>query len=367
MPPTVPEPLHLAEFDYELPPGAIAQRPSAQRDEARLMVVEGDVTARPLCDDRSIHDLPELLRPGDLLVVNDTRVFPARLTGHKETGGRIEALLTAPDSDDVSGRQRWKAILGASRMPGAGSAIVFGSGFAAVVIQPPGAGGEAAILELRADGGVEAAIERFGQVPLPPYIARGDGPEAEDRGRYQTIFARERGAAAAPTAGLHFTPELVARLESAGIARAAVTLHVGPGTFQPLRDGPLPDRLHAEFYRIPEATVEAIHRTRRSGGSVVAVGTTTVRTLEHAGRDGRLCPGEGWCDLFIRPGFAFRQTDRMLTNFHLPRSSLLVLVAAFAGRDRILAAYREAIERGYRFYSYGDATLLDPWPPRSHP
>ncbi|PYT09817.1 MAG: tRNA preQ1(34) S-adenosylmethionine ribosyltransferase-isomerase QueA [Acidobacteria bacterium] len=356
--------MKVSDFDYELPAGQIAQRPASRRDHARLMVVGGgaELSAEPprppVTEEFLISDLPGLLSPGDLVVLNDTRVFPARLRGRKESGGRIEVLLLSRTSASRDGRvETWRALLGSSRMPDAGQGIDVGEGLQATVIEPPVEG--RALLSLESGEGVASAVERLGQVPLPPYIERPDGPEQEDRERYQTVFARHSGAAAAPTAGLHFTRELLERLESKRIRRAALTLHVGLGTFQPLRGDALPGRIHSEFYRIPESTARAVDETHRAGGRVVAVGTTVVRALEFAGRGGQVVAGEGWCDLFIAPGFPFRQTDLLLTNFHLPRSTLLMLVSAFAGRERVLACYREAIRRGYRFYSYGDAMLLE--------
>ena len=350
--------MRLSDFDYDLPPDRIAQYPVSPRDAARLMVVASMGPGGEICgEDRTVTDLPGLLRPGDLLVLNDTKVFPARLVGRKESGGRIEVLLLGRMASGGERQETWRALLGASRAPVPGQRIQLPEGLTATVIEPPREGG--AVLSLESGVSVTEAIERGGEVPLPPYIHRQFGPGVEDRERYQTVYARESGAAAAATAGLHFTRELLDRLDACGVRRAHLTLHIGLGTFQPLRGGPLPDRLHPEFYKLPAETVAAVRETRRAAGRVVAVGTTVVRALEFACRHAELMSGEGWCDLFIRPGFAFRQTDLMLTNFHLPRSSLLVLVSAFAGRDRILACYREAIRRGYRFYSYGDAMLLE--------
>lgn len=345
--------MRLSEFEYDLPEDRIAQVPAARRDGSRLLVLGRSTgSARHL----AFSELPSALRPGDLLVVNDTRVRPARLRGTKETGGRIEMLLLEPGA----GEGVWRCLLDASRPPARGSRLVFPEGLVATVGERSG---EAWTVSLTADGGdAIAAVERAGEIPLPPYIRRGekDPRAAEDRERYQTIFARETGSAAAPTAGLHFTSEVVEALERKGIGLVTVTLHVGIGTFLPIRTEDLEGhRMHEESFRIPEATASAIRETRRKGGRVVAVGTTTVRTLETRARDdGSIAPGEGRSDLFIRPGHRFLAVDGMLTNFHLPRSTLLVLVCAFAGRERVLAAYREAIERGYRFYSYGDAMLV---------
>lgn len=360
--------MQVSDFDYELPPGRIAQHPAEPRDAARLMVLGSGRpggSVRPGEDDLPVEhhlvsDLPRILHPGDLLVLNDTRVFPARLQGLKETGGRIEVLLLSREEGETEpGRQRWRAALGASRMPPPGGRIHLGAGLRARMLRAPRDG--EALIELEAEGEVSDAIERLGEVPLPPYIVREHGETPEDRERYQTVFARVSGAAAAPTAGLHFTADLLGELARRGIGHVFLTLHVGLGTFQPVRaDSIEGHRMHAEWYQVPAAATETIRRTRGAGGRIVAVGTTVVRALEQAGRDGELRAGEGWCDLFITPGFVFRQTDLIMTNFHLPRSTLLMLVAAFAGRDRVLRAYRLAVARGYRFYSYGDAMLIEP-------
>jgi S-adenosylmethionine:tRNA ribosyltransferase-isomerase len=308
-------------------------------------------------DHGTVAELSGFLREGDLLVVNDTRVFPARLRGQKETGGRVEVLLLGRLSENGASHEVWRCMLGSSRGTAAGQRFDLGPGLTGAVVSPPVDG--QATVELHAPEGVSVAVERLGEVPLPPYIRRPEGPVREDRDRYQTVFARETGAAAAPTAGLHFTPELLGRLEAAGVRRVSLTLHVGLGTFQPVQVSEIAShRMHAEYFRIPEETAREVGRARQRGGRVVAVGTTVVRALEYAGATGELKPSEGWCDLFIIPGFVFRQTDLLLTNFHLPGSTLLMLVSAFVGRERILAAYREAIQLGYRFYSYGDAMLL---------
>jgi S-adenosylmethionine:tRNA ribosyltransferase-isomerase len=305
--------------------------------------------------DHVFHDLPRLLRPGDLVVVNRSRVFPARLLGRRAGGGAAEVLLLRPLGDD-----RWEALVRPGRRLRPGQAVVVDEGLS-VAIETEATGEEGRrVVRLRAgEGTVEAALERAGHVPLPPYIRRPDRPE--DRARYQTVYAREKGSVAAPTAGLHFTPHLLDDLRAAGLGVAEVVLHVGPGTFRPVTAENVEDhRLLPEPYLIPGPTADAIAAARARGGRVVAVGTTVVRALEAAARDdGTVQAGEGETALVVRPGFPFRVVDALVTNFHLPRSSLLLLVAAFAGRERVLAAYAEAVRRGYRFYSYGDAMLLD--------
>lgn len=349
-----------AEFDFELPEAAIAQRP-LPRGEARLLVLDREGAERH----RRVRDLPTLLRPGDLLVVNDTRVIPARLHGRRRPGGgQVEVLLV-----ERMGEREWDVLVRPGRRARPGTELDFGAGadgepvVAEMVARDGGDDGRRRILFARP---VEPHLELLGHVPLPPYIKRSD--EAADRAAYQTVYARHPGAIAAPTAGLHLSEELLAALAAAGVATAAVTLHVGIGTFKPVT-APLihEHRMERERYDVPEATAAAIRRTRREGGRVVAVGTTVTRALEAAAREaeaaggepGEVAAGPGATDLFLTPGARFRVVDVLLTNFHLPRSTLLMLVSAFAGRDRVLAAYREAVEKGYRFYSYGDAMLAE--------
>jgi S-adenosylmethionine:tRNA ribosyltransferase-isomerase len=345
----------LSDFDYELPAERIAQRPTDARDASRLMVLDRE---RDRVEHHGFGDLPDLLRATDLLVFNDTRVLPARLVGRKSTGGRVELLLLEPDADDPAGHC-WHCWLKASRNPAPGSILQFDHGLMAQVLSR-----QDKVWAVRLGGPepIDRLLHRAGRMPLPPYIARPDGEAApvDDRERYQTVYARRDGAIAAPTAGLHFTPQLLQRLAQRGIGQAWVTLHVGPGTFEPVQVERVErHRMHAERFEMPEATCAAIRRTREEGGRVVAVGTTVVRTLEHcAAPDGTVRPGNGECDLFIYPGYRFRAVDVMLTNFHLPRSTLIMLVSAFAGRERLLEAYAEAVERDYRFYSYGDAMLV---------
>ncbi len=341
--------MKLSDFDFPLPEELIAQAPVTPRDASRLLVVPPDAPSRHA----GFADLPDLLEPGDLLVFNDTKVIPARLVGRKPTGGRVELLLCEPLEGGLG--RRWRAMGQASKPIRAGVALEF-DGLAARVDAVEGEGFYAVTLD-REGAALEAALARAGLIPLPPYVRRDPSPE--DAIRYQTVFARAPGSAAAPTAGLHFTEPLLARIAARGVARTAVTLHVGPGTFLPVRgDSVEGHRMHGERYVVsPEAATE-IAAARARGGRVVAVGTTSVRTLESAWRNGAVAAGEGRTELFIRPGHALRAVDSLVTNFHLPRSTLLMLVCAFGGTDRVLAAYREAVAARYRFFSYGDAMFL---------
>ena len=336
----------LADFDFALPPELIAQHPQHERSASRLLDGRG---AQPV--DRVFSELPGLLLPGDLLVFNDTRVIKARLFGVKASGGAVEALVerVLPDGQDV-----W-AHLRASKSPRPGGRIRFAGAFEAEVLGRCGADG--ALFHLRFPSDPFALLERHGHVPLPPYITHAD--DAEDERRYQSVFARVPGAVAAPTASLHFDETVLAALDARGVARASLTLHVGAGTFQPVRTDTLAEhRMHSEWYELPEATVDAIERTRGAGGRVVAVGTTSLRALESAALGGALQAGARETDIFITPGFEFRVVDLLLTNFHLPKSTLLMLVSALAGHERMHALYAHAIEQRYRFFSYGDAMLL---------
>ena len=347
--------MDVSAFDYELPEDRIAQEPAARREDARLMLVRRDGGE---FEDHRVADLPALLRSGDLLALNDSRVLPVRLRGNKESGGAVEVLLLRR-LESGSGIETWSTLARASKPLRPGIRLVFPGGMDARVRN----GGEEPVVELRppAGGSVESYLGDWGLPPLPPYIHRepADARGDLDRRRYQTVFARHPGSAAAPTAGLHFSRQLLSCLSDRGVSTATCTLHVGRGTFQPIRTDRVEEhRMHAEWCRLSRPAAAAMSAARRSGGRVVAVGTTVVRTLEARwGEDGPL-PGEGDVDLFLQPGHRFRAIDGLLTNFHLPRSSLLVLVAAFAGRERVLSAYREAVDRGYRFYSYGDAMLV---------
>lgn len=338
--------MRKSDFHYELPDELIAQHPASPRTASRLLGVRADGAYLDL----RFRDLPQLLRAGDLLVLNDTRVIPARLHGTKQTGGRIEALI-----ERVLDGQRALAQLRASKPARVGQRLEFDGGLRAEV---EGRDGEFYRLVFEAPLPLQEALERVGHVPLPPYIERAD--QAGDRERYQTVYAREPGAVAAPTAGLHFDAALLEALRGRGVERTFVTLHVGAGTFQPLRgDAVEGQRLHAERVRVPHVACAAVNRARAEGRRVVAVGTTVVRALEAAARDGVLSPIEGETDIFIYPGYRFRVVDALVTNFHLPQSSLLMLVCAFGGTGRVLAAYRYAVKQRYRFYSYGDAMFIE--------
>lgn len=344
--------MDLADLDYELPPSAIAQAPAEPRDASRLLVID---RARRRLADRVFAELPWLLRPGDCLVVNDSRVLPARVFARDAGGRRVELLFVEPH-----GGGRWRALVRPGRRCRPGATLSAGD-------ERPARLRVAAILDDGTrvieplDAPVEDVLRLHGLVPLPPYIARFAKPGAEDAERYQTVYARAPGSVAAPTAGLHFTPELLDRLEARGVERHALTLHVGPGTFRPIATARVEEHvLPAERVTIPAAVAAAVNAATAEGRRVVAVGTTTTRALEGAaGADGRVRPHDGPVDLYVTPEYRFRVVGALLTNFHLPRSSLLALVAAFAGRELILEAYRHAVAAGYRFYSYGDATLIE--------
>lgn len=341
--------MKVRDFQYELPPERIAQFPTHPRDASRMLVVRRSGGL----EDAVFRDLPRHLSPGDLLVVNDTRVLPARLRGRKETGGRVEVLLLAREGPD-----RWEALVRASKRARPGDRVVLAEGASLSVLDRRGEGVYG--VRLAASGDPLEVLETLGEVPLPPYIRREEA-DPRDREWYQTAFAHpeKTGSAAAPTAGLHFTPAVLDALAAQGVERAAVTLHVGLGTFLPLRVEDLTQhRMHREWFEMSVQTARAVNRALSEGRRVLALGTTTTRVLEHCGRSGTVESGSGWTDLFIRPGHEFRVVGGILTNFHLPESTLLVLVSAFAGRDLVLKAYRHAVEGGYRFYSYGDAMLL---------
>jgi S-adenosylmethionine:tRNA ribosyltransferase-isomerase len=338
--------MQRSDFHYDLPPELIAQAPLAERRASRLLVLDG---ATAHMEDRLFAELPSLLRAGDLLVFNDTRVLPARVLGRKPTGGRVELLL-----ERLLGARTALVHLRASHKPQQGSDVELPGGARARVGARSGE-----LTEVELDRDVVPFLEAHGETPLPPYIARS--ANATDRERYQTVFARSPGAVAAPTAGLHFDPAMLDTLAARGVERAFLTLHVGAGTFAPVRTERVEDHeLHAEWLDVPAATCTAVERCRARGGRVVAVGTTSVRALETAARGGKLAPFSGDSRLYIYPGFEFRVVDAMVTNFHLPESSLLMLVAAFAGRERTLAAYRHAVSQRYRFFSYGDAMFVTP-------
>ena len=342
--------MRRADFHYDLPEELIAQAPLGDRSASRLLVVDGAAGA---WRDDYFRELPQLLRRGDLLVLNDTRVIPARVFGHKESGGRVELLV-----ERLAGERGAVGQLRVSKPPAPGARLNFDGDASAVVKARTGRDGD--LFELVFDRPVLPWLEAFGRMPLPPYIRRA--ADDSDRARYQTVYSRAPGAVAAPTAGLHFDAALFSQLAGQGIETTAVTLHVGAGTFQPVRtEDPRAHRLHAERVTVGKAACDAIAATRARGGRVVAVGTTVVRSLEAAASGGELAPFEGETELFILPGYGFRVVDALVTNFHLPESSLLMLVCAFAGTDTVLGAYRHAVEAGYRFFSYGDAMYLTPF------
>jgi S-adenosylmethionine:tRNA ribosyltransferase-isomerase len=337
--------LSLDDFDYELPEELIAHHPLPQRSASRLLRLGRDTLA-----DHVFADLPTLLGPGDVLVFNDTRVIKARLFGKRESGGKVEALV-----ERILDEREALALLRASHAPRPGTRLLFGEDTHAEVVARDG---DLFRLRFDADASVLAILERLGRVPLPPYIDHS--ADAEDAERYQTVYARRPGAVAAPTAGLHFDEPLLQCLRDCGVQLAYLTLHVGAGTFQPVRRANIADhRMHSEWYQIPQATADAIAAARAVRASVVAVGTTSLRALEAASHDAGLAAGSGETDLFITPGYRFRTVDRLITNFHLPRSTLLMLVAAFAGMARMRRAYAHAVRARYRFFSYGDAMLID--------
>jgi S-adenosylmethionine:tRNA ribosyltransferase-isomerase len=337
-----------ANFDFELPRERIADRPARPRDSARLLTVGAQL------GDHHVRDLPDLLRPGDLMVLNDTRVIPARLRGRRGEA-KVEVTLHRRAGDG-----RWFAFARPAKRLRAGDRIDFGDGLAATVAEK-GPEGEVLLDFGLADMPLLNALEQTGEMPLPPYIPRPEGARSDDRADYQTVYAERPGAVAAPTAGLHFTEGLFRALEDAGIGRVFLTLHVGAGTFLPVKTERIDDhRMHSEWGEISAAAAERINAARDAGGRIVAVGTTSLRLMESAAdADGRLRPFEGETDIFITPGVPVRSADLLLTNFHLPRSTLFMLVCAFAGVERMKAAYAHAVRENYRFYSYGDACLLE--------
>jgi S-adenosylmethionine:tRNA ribosyltransferase-isomerase len=348
----------LADFDFDLPSRLIAQAPSPVRDQSRLLVLDrrSGETAH-----RAFYDLADCLQNGDVLVINDTRVVPAKVTGRKGSGGRLECLILNYPESSVEKSYSSPCLLKSSRKPGVGDRITFGE-WGSGEILPPSPNGTARVL-FRFPGSLEAFLRRAGQTPLPPYIRRKEDAAArqeQDAERYQTVYAEKPGAVAAPTAGLHFTPELLARIRAKGVLIAPVTLHVGYGTFAPIKtDDSSQHRMHGEFFHLSRETARVIDNQKQKGKRVFAVGTTSLRALEYvAVRRGKLVADRGECDLFITPGHEFKVVDALITNFHLPRTTLILLVAAFAGRENILQAYREAIDRDYRFYSYGDAMVI---------
>jgi S-adenosylmethionine:tRNA ribosyltransferase-isomerase len=342
-----------SEFHFDLPPGLIAQKPLPERSASRLMALDGSTGEVAHC---RFADFPNLLGADDLLVFNDTRVIPARLWGRKQTGGKVEILV-----ERVTGSHSALAHVRASKSPRDGTVIELAADEAGdpggLRLTVTGRDGDLFRLDSAGGPGIAAILAEIGHMPLPPYIERAD--ELADRERYQTVYARRDGAVAAPTAGLHFTSELFSAIDALGVRRVTLTLHVGAGTFQPVRADALEDHvMHAEFAEVDEVVCQAVRDTRDRGGRVIAVGTTAVRALESASREGAIRPFRGDTDIFIYPGYRFRSVDAMVTNFHLPESTLLMLVSAFAGRGHIMSAYRQAIASGYRFFSYGDAMFI---------
>jgi len=340
--------MNTHDFYYNLPEELIAQEPIEPRDHSRMLVM--DRQTGELCD-RHFYDLPSFLRPGDCLIVNDSRVLPARLYGQRaDTGSPLELLLLTP-----RGKDTWEVLAGPGRKAKAGYTLTFGEGaLTAEVLEVLPDGNR--LVQFRYEGNFYELLERIGQMPLPPYIKK----KLEDQERYQTVYSRERGSAAAPTAGLHFTPELMEKIRSMGVEIGSVTLHVGLGTFRPVKEEKIEDhKMHSEHYELPAATADLINRTKARGGRVIAVGTTSCRTLESIGmQNGIISPAEGWTDIFIYPGYRFQVLDGLITNFHLPESTLIMLVSAFAGYDHTMAAYEHAVKERYRFFSFGDCMCI---------
>ena len=349
--------MKLSDFDYDLPPELIAQQPAAARTASRLLHLDGATGA---VVDRTFGDLPALLAPNDVLVFNDTRVIKARLSGRKESGGSVEALIERVLDGNSPRSHQALAHVRASKSPKPGSRLLFADDVVATMARRVD---DLFELHFEGDASVYEVLERHGQVPLPPYITHT--ADAVDESRYQTVYARHQGSVAAPTAGLHFDQALLDAMQQQGVTLAYVTLHVGAGTFQPVRDDDIGKHImHSEWYRVPAETVSAIEDAKRRGGRVIAVGTTSMRTLEAASRDGMLRAETNETKIFITPGYEFKTVERLITNFHLPKSTLMMLVSAFAGHAHIMAAYRHAVEARYRFFSYGDAMLVEPARPR---
>ena len=341
--------MNLEDYDYILPADLIAQEPAARRDQSRLMILDAGTNS---VQHRNFSDILEFLHKDDLVVINDTKVFPARLIGNKESsGGEVEIFLLESYKDGT-----WKALSRPSKRLKNGTFVIFGDGLMRAEIVKKDSNG-LVLIKLESKIPIEVAINKIGKTPLPPYIKRE--PDKTDHERYQTVYAKKRGSVAAPTAGLHFTPAIIDGFTSRGVTVTSITLHVGIGTFRSLSEEEAQgDTLHSEYCVVPASTVRMIKACRKKGGRIFAVGTTTARALETVSSQGELTHFEGWTNIFIKPPYTFKSVDALLTNFHLPRSSLLLLVSAFAGKECILNAYKEAVKERYRFYSYGDAMLI---------
>jgi S-adenosylmethionine:tRNA ribosyltransferase-isomerase len=344
--------MKLSDFDYHLPVELIAQHPPAERTASRLLHLDGTTGA---LEDRKFRDILSFLQPNDLLVFNNTKVVKARLHGRKETGGSAEVLIERVLNNNSPQSSTALAHIRASKSPKPGSRIIFADNIAATMVQRVD---DLFELHFEGDQRVYDVLEKIGEVPLPPYITHQ--ADITDEARYQTVYAKHVGSVAAPTAGLHFDEALLDEIQARGVASAYVTLHVGAGTFQPVRDDDISKHvMHSERYYVPPETVEAVVKTKAAGGRVIAVGTTSMRTLEAASSSGALCAQQSETQIFIKPGYEFKTVDRLITNFHLPKSTLMMLVAAFAGRENMVNAYRHAVENRYRFFSYGDAMLIE--------
>jgi len=351
----------LQAYNYTLPPENIAQHPADAREDSRLLILNRHTGKQ---EHGKFHQIINLLNPGDLLVVNNTKVFPARLHGHKKSGGKVEVfLLSYPVvSEGHNGKKHAEVttLIKSSKRPKPGSLLLLGPDLEARVLELLDGGKVTVELSYSSDKELSTILEKYGQVPLPPYISRKEGSTDEDRKRYQTVYAQNPGAVAAPTAGLHFSENLLEAIRNKGVEFTEITLHVGHGTFAPVRCEDIrKHRIHQEYVSVSQASADKINAVRKAGGKIWAVGTTTVRTLEFmTDPDGRVQAGEDWCGLYIMPGYRFKVVDNLITNFHLPESSLLFLVSALCGREHLMDSYREAIKKGYRFYSYGDAMAI---------
>ena len=339
--------MKTADFDFELPQRLIAQTPLEQRDASRLLTLDKHTGAR---EHRHFYELSKLLRPGDCLVMNNSRVLPARLIGRRETGGACEVLLLIDRGDNL-----WECLVRPGRKLKSGAKVIFGEGELTGVVEAEVEGGNR-LVRFHYEGIFLEVLEHLGRMPLPPYITA----ELQDAERYQTVYSKVSGSAAAPTAGLHFTPQLLSELEQMGVSLCYVTLHVGLGTFRPVKaENILEHEMHSEYCVIPQETADIINRTKANGGRVICVGTTSCRTVESwAGEDGTMRAAAGWTNIFIYPGYKFKVLDGLITNFHLPQSTLIMLVSALAGRENVLAAYEEAVQEEYRFFSFGDAMFI---------